>query len=348
MALEGFINQNSSKWMEETNQPFSDVVLSSRIRLARNIHGLPFPSVADSKSLKEVEKIIGKRMSGLEDFKFFSMNGLTHEDKLTLVEKHLISPQLINENKNSGVWLNKDESVSIMVNEEDHIRTQVVLPGLNLEEGYKIADEIDDQLEAHIDFAFSENIGYLTACPTNVGTGLRASVMVHLPALVLTKQINRILTAVSQLGLAVRGIYGEGSESLGNIMQISNQVTLGQSEAEIIDNLKRVTKQIIDHEYNSRKYLLEENQVNVKDKAYRAYGILSNAYSISSKEALELLSYLKLGVDLKFIEGIKPQFFKQLIVITRPGFLQKLYGHTLNTETRDIKRAEVIREILKK
>lgn len=348
MSLEGFIKQNSSKWMEEIDESFADVVLSSRIRLARNINDLPFPSIADLKQQKEVDKTVSEGLGKLGEYKYSLMSGLSHEDRLTLVEKHLISPQLINENKYSGVWLNKDESVSIMVNEEDHIRTQVVLPGLDLENGFKIADEIDNILEENIEFGFTEETGYLTACPTNVGTGLRASVMVHLPALVLTKQINRILTAVSQLGLAVRGIYGEGSESLGNILQISNQVTLGQSEWEIIDNLKRVTKQIIDHEYSSRKYLVEENQVHVKDKVYRAYGILSNAYTITSKEALELLSYLKLGVDLKLIDGIKPDFFKQLIVITRPGFLQKLYGHTLNTETRDMKRAEVIREILSK
>lgn len=348
MALDGFINKNSSKWMEEINQPFADVVLSSRIRLARNINELPFPSIADLKQQKEVERTVTKSLGANPEYKFSLVNGLANEDKLTLVEKHLISPQLINESTHSGVWLNKDESVSIMVNEEDHIRIQVVLPSLHLEEGYKLADDIDNFLEKDIEFAFEENRGYLTSCPTNVGTGLRASVMLHLPALVLTKQINRILTAVSQLGLAVRGIYGEGSESLGNILQISNQVTLGQSESEIIDNLKRVTKQIIDHEYGSRKYLVEENKISVKDKVYRAYGILSNAYTITSKEALELLSYLKLGVDLDLITAIDPKFFKQLIVITRPGYLQKLYGQTLNTETRDIKRAEVIREILGK
>ena len=348
MALDGFIEKNSSRWMEEIDSPFSDIVLSSRIRLARNINDLPFPSIADLKQQKEVESIVTKSMEADTGYKFSLVNGLANEDKLTLVEKHLISPQLINESKHSGVWLNKEESVSIMVNEEDHIRIQVVLPSLNLEEGFKTADEIDNLLEKDIDFAFEENRGYLTSCPTNVGTGLRASVMLHLPGLVLTKQINRILTAVSQLGLAVRGIYGEGSESLGNILQISNQVTLGQSESEIIDNLKRVTRQIIDHEYSSRKYLVEENNVNVKDKVYRAYGILSNAYTITSKEALELLSYLKLGVDLNLISSIDPKFFKQLIVITRPGYLQKLYGQTLNTETRDIKRAEVIREILGK
>ncbi len=281
-------------------------------------------------------------------YNYHLMADLNYEDRLTLVEKHLISPQLINENKHSGVWLNDNESTSIMINEEDHIRIQVVLPSLQLEEGFKRADEIDNFLESKLEYGFNEQKGFLTACPTNVGTGLRASIMLHLPALVYTKQINRILGAVSQLGLAVRGIYGEGSESLGNILQISNQVTLGQSETEIIDNLKRVTKQIIDHENNSRQYLIEENKINIKDKVCRAYGILANAYTITSKEALELLSYVKLGVDLKIIDNIKPEFFKQLIVITRPGFLQKLYGQQLNTEVRDIKRAEVIREILAK
>lgn len=348
MSLNNFVNQNASKWMGDGEGTFPDIVLSSRIRLARNIDTIPFPQLADIKQQKEVGKMVSEIIGIDGEYKFLLMSSLSYEDRLTLVEKHIISPQLINEHKHSGVWLNSEESVSIMINEEDHIRIQVVLPALNLEQGFQNADKIDNIIESKLEYGFDEQKGYLTACPTNLGTGLRASVMVHLPGLVLTKQINRILTAVSQLGLAVRGIYGEGSESLGNILQISNQVTLGQSETEIIDNLRRVTKQIIDHEQNSRKYLMEENKVALWDKVYRAYGILSNAYTITSKEALELLSHVKLGVDLKILEGINPQFFKELIVITRPGFLQKLYGQQLNSELRDIKRAEVIRELLPK
>ncbi|QNO14822.1 protein arginine kinase [Alkalicella caledoniensis] len=348
MSLDNFIKKHASNWMKEGKGEYSDIVISSRIRLARNIDNIPFPQLADQNQQKQVEKMVSETIDNKDHYRFLLMSSLSYEDRLTLVEKHLISPTLINESKYSGVWLNNEETVSIMINEEDHIRIQVVLPSLNLEEGLQVADEIDNLIESKLEYGFDEQKGYLTACPTNLGTGLRASVMVHLPALVLTKQINRVLTAVSQLGLAVRGIYGEGSESLGNILQISNQVTLGQSETEIIDNLRRVSKQIIDHELNSRKYLMEENKVALLDKVYRAYGILSNAYTITSKEALELLSYVKLGVDLELLDGINPHFFKELIVITRPGFLQKLYGQQLSSEVRDIKRAEVIREVLQK
>ncbi|WP_353893401.1 protein arginine kinase [Proteinivorax hydrogeniformans] len=347
MSLKGFIDKNLSRWIQEQEGKTSEVVLSSRIRLARNLNDIPFPFLADSTDQSKVVELVRDAMEGQKDFSYLSRKNLSLEDRQALMEKHLISMQLVNDNKDSGLWLNKDESASIMVNEEDHIRIQVLLPGFELEEARKKADELDDALEQKLNYGFNEEKGYLTSCPTNVGTGLRASVMVHLPGLVLTKQINKVLTAVSQLGLAVRGIYGEGSEAAGNILQISNQITLGQREEEIIDNIKRVTKQIIDHEHNARKWLLNEKKIEIKDKVHRAYGVLSNAYTISSKEALELLSQVKLGIDLQLLDKESSQIFKELIVLIRPGYLQKLYGQKLSEKQRDIKRAEVIRERLR-
>ncbi|WP_350343778.1 protein arginine kinase [Proteinivorax tanatarense] len=347
MSLMGFIDKNLSFWTQEKKGRENEVVLSSRIRLARNIDLIPFPFLADNNDQAKVVELVKGAMKNQKEFSYLSRNSLNLEDRQALMEKHLISMQLVKENKNSGLWINADESASIMVNEEDHIRIQVLLPGFNLENARGKANDLDDLLEQKLDYGFNEKKGYLTSCPTNVGTGLRASVMVHLPGLVITKQINKVLTAVSQLGLAVRGIYGEGSDAAGNILQISNQVTLGQKEEEIIDNIKRVTKQIIDHEHNARQWLLNEKKIEVKDKVHRAYGVLSNAYTISSKEALELLSQVKLGIDLQLLDKERAQIFKELIVLIRPGYLQKLYGQKLDEKQRDIKRAEVIRERLK-
>jgi protein arginine kinase len=263
-----------------------------------------------------------------------------------LVEKHLISPMLAEESRHGAVLLNKDESVSIMINEEDHIRIQVLFPGLQMKQAWELANEIDDWLESHLNFAFDEKCGYLTSCPTNVGTGIRASVMLHLPALAMTQQLNRLLPAITQVGLAVRGIYGEGSEALGQLYQVSNQVTLGLDENEILENLQGVVRQMIEHEHTARGRLQEVSLIQLEDRVHRSYGTLAHCRIIDSKEAMSLLSDVRLGIDLGFIRGVSASVMNELMVMIQPGFLQQYAGERLNAEQRDIRRARLIRERL--
>ncbi|RKN65233.1 protein arginine kinase [Paenibacillus ginsengarvi] len=330
------------------NSPESDVVISTRIRLARNLRSHPFPMLSTNTQSKEVMDRIVKVMQSdellqISGFDLFALDQLDELQKRVLVEKHLISPNLANESRNGAVLISQNEAVSIMVNEEDHLRIQCLSPGFQIRESWELADRIDDVFESQLDFAFDERRGFLTSCPTNVGTGIRASVMMHLPALVLTQQMNRILQAINQVGLAVRGIYGEGSEALGNIFQVSNQITLGQSEEEIIDNLHSVAKQIIEHERAARHKLLEESKMRVADRVQRSYGILSNAVIMDSKEAAQRLSDVRLGVDLGLLDVVSPHVLNELNVMTQPGFLQQYAGNKLSADDRDVRRAELIR-----
>nr|WP_275671752.1 protein arginine kinase [Paenibacillus ginsengarvi] len=339
--------QALSDWMKG-NSPESDVVISTRIRLARNLRSHPFPMLSTNTQSKEVMDRIVKVMQSdellqISGFDLFALDQLDELQKRVLVEKHLISPNLANESRNGAVLISQNEAVSIMVNEEDHLRIQCLSPGFQIRESWELADRIDDVFESQLDFAFDERRGFLTSCPTNVGTGIRASVMMHLPALVLTQQMNRILQAINQVGLAVRGIYGEGSEALGNIFQVSNQITLGQSEEEIIDNLHSVAKQIIEHERAARHKLLEESKMRVADRVQRSYGILSNAVIMDSKEAAQRLSDVRLGVDLGLLDVVSPHVLNELNVMTQPGFLQQYAGNKLSADDRDVRRAELIR-----
>lgn len=333
--------------------PDSDVVISSRVRLARNLRHQPFPLLATTVQANEVlEQLASVSESGVLDrfgpFTTIRLKELSELDRRVLVEKHLISPNLANESRAGAVVLSDNEAISIMINEEDHLRIQCLHPGFQIREAWELANEIDDSYESALEFAFDEHKGYLTTCPTNVGTGLRASVMMHLPALVLTQQINRILSAVSQVGLTVRGLYGEGSEALGNLFQISNQITLGQSEEEIIDNLYGVAKQIIEHEKAARRKLLNESYRRLEDRIKRSYGILRYASIIDSKEAAQRLSDVRLGADLDILPQVSPQIYNELLIMTQPGFLQHRYDEKLSPDDRDYKRAELIREQLNK
>ena len=243
--------------------------------------------------------------------------------------------------------ISSDETISIMVNEEDHLRLQVLKPGFSLSECWQIAEKMDSDLEKKLNFAFSGKLGYLTACPTNTGTGMRASVMLHLPALVLTKQINRVIQAIVKLGLTVRGLFGEGTEATGNFFQISNQVSLGRSETEIIDNIKRIINQVIEYEQNARQALLSKNRNKLEDQVWRSFGVLQNARIITSSESIELLSNLRLGFDLDIIKGLSREVINELFILTQPAHLQKFEDKNLNPNKRDIKRAQLIREKLK-
>ena len=348
MAPFQFTERAFSDWMRCDGDD-CEIVISSRIRIARNLKQYPFPLLSTQIQSEAVLKLIGKVIQN-EDLHVF---GTLHElnlshiepiDKKVLVEKHLISPHLANESTSGAVLLNEDESISIMINEEDHLRIQCLYPGFQVAEAWERATRMDDAFEAHVDYAFHEKRGYLTSCPTNVGTGLRASVMMHLPALVMTQQIGRILTAVSQVGLTVRGIYGEGSEAVGNLFQISNQITLGQTEQEIIDNLHSVVVQIIGHERSAREQLINDSIVRMKDRVMRSYGTLCHAVVIDSKEAAQRLSDVRLAIDLGFLARPSIHVINELSVMIQPGFLQKKYGDRMDLNDRDLYRAQLIRE----
>ncbi len=281
------------------------------------------------------------------DLELLTMEKLSTLQKRVLVEKHLISPYLSDASSYGAVLLSDTEDISIMINEEDHIRIQCLSPGLQLKETLKKASEIDDVIEAKLKYAFDEQRGYLTSCPTNVGTGLRASVMIHLPGLVLTQQMNRIIPAINQLGFVVRGIYGEGSEALGNIFQISNQLTLGKSEEDIVEDLLSIVHQIINHEESARESLSNMSSIHLEDKVFRSYGVLTNSRIIESKEAAQCLSDVRLGIDMGYIQNVSRCILNELMILTQPGFLQQYAGGTLRPEERDIRRAALIRERLK-
>lgn len=350
MTKRKFVKQALSQWMNGEGAD-SDVVISSRVRIARNIRSLPFPMMADpAQSLSVMEQLLGVaesgRLNGLGKIELIRLSDLTELEKLVLVEKHLISPNLANESRNGALILSPNEDISIMVNEEDHLRIQCLCSGFQVREAWDWANKIDDIFEEQLDYAFDEKHGYLTSCPTNVGTGIRVSVMMHLPALVMTGQINRILSAVAQVGLAVRGLYGEGSEATGNLFQISNQITLGQSEQEIIENLYQVARQMIEHEKSARSKLLTESRPRVEDRVRRSFGILTQAIIMDSKESSQRLSDIRLGVHLGLLPGLNDQIMNELLVSTQPGFLQQTFGEALSPEQRDMTRAELIRSRL--
>lgn len=335
------------RWIVEEGY-YSDVVVSSRIRLARNLLDLPFPHLMKQDDIDAQFNMIVKTIEAIEPkLDFWFLKDLRSLERQILVEKHLISPEHANSGK-GGVLFNEDRSISIMVMEEDHLRIQAILPGLDLLEAFKIADEIDDLMEEKLDIAFNEKYGFLTSCPTNVGTGLRASAMLHLPGLVLTKQASRILSALTQVGVVVRGIYGEGTEAVGNLFQISNQITIGRSEDEIINNLYSIILKIIDQEKAARELLTREIEPILLDRVYRAYGILTNARVITSEEALSLLSDMKLGIDLKILEGIDPTIFPKAMISIQPAYLQYSMGKEMSPMERDINRSQIIRNLLSK
>lgn len=351
MSLEKFISQAVSSWMSDDG-PDSDIVLSSRIRFARNLDEYNFPTQFTSGEAEAVVGTIMERANSTPTADFgqlemIKMDEIPPLQKRVLVEKHLISPNLAENSVHGAVLLSENEEVSIMINEEDHIRIQCLFPGFQLGEALQAANETDDWLEEYVNYAFDEKFGYLTSCPTNVGTGLRASVMMHLPGLVLTQQINRIVPAISQLGLVVRGIYGEGSEALGNIFQISNQITLGKSEEDIVDDLKSVVSQIISQERSAREALAKTSNIQLEDRVFRSYGTLANSRIIETKEAARCLSDLRLGIDMGFIKNISKSILNELMILTQPGFLQQYAGGPLRPNERDIRRAALIRERLK-
>ena len=324
-------------------------VVTSRIRLARNIKKFPFPMMLSEEEGNEIIEEVVKVINNDKQFKdCFEVNILKEIDMLMqqeMMENHLISKNLLNGYEKGAVLLSKDKKISIMINEEDHIRIQCMEKGLGFNEAYEHADRIDDILENSLEYAFNEKMGFLTSCVTNVGTGLRASAMMHLPALKVMGELKKIIQTLSKIGLTVRGAYGEGSEALGDMFQISNQVTLGVSEKEIIEAVKNIILQLIEKEEKGRKFLIDNDRLLIEDKIYRSYGILKNAKLLNYEESMMLLSDVILGVDLGIIEG-NNSILHHIMNSIQPASLQLIYKEKLSERERDIKRAEYIGKLL--
>jgi len=330
--------------------PRDEIVMSSRVRLARNIRDAVFPGWAKKPERIRVLELIRPAVEGLPEMVGAfseSMDNLSPLDKQILVERHLISREHAAKSAGSGLVLNHDESFSVMINEEDHLRMQALRPGLQLKQAWLAIDQVDSALEKQLSYAFNSALGYLTACPTNLGTGIRVSAMLHLPGLVLAEQINPVIQSVNKLGLAVRGLYGEGTEALGNVFQVSNQMTLGESETTIVERLDKVVSQIIEHEENARAVLLEKKPKMVYNHIGRSYGILANAHSVSSKETMNLLSLMRLGIDLGLFPGTERSLTDELFILIQPAHLQRQRAEKLSGEERDLIRADMLRDRLK-
>jgi protein arginine kinase len=330
--------------------PKNDILISSRVRLARNLLAFPFMSKATETQREEIQTTLRNRLEKLKEAPghlYVEMSDTQDIDRQMLMERHLISRQLAAPDGSKGVFITEGEDISVMVNEEDHLRIQAIAPGLQIQECWQKAGMVDDELEAGLDFAFSDKLGYLTACPTNLGTGLRVSVMVHLPALQLTGKIDQIKQAAKDMRLAVRGLYGEGTEALGDFYQISNQTTLGRSEQEIIREFNdQVVPRILQAESAARELLVEENPLLIDDRIGRALGVLSHARLLTAEEALYHLSYLRLGVTLGRISGLELGAINNLFLLAQTAHLQKIRGGELDEATRKAVRAEFIRQKL--
>lgn len=337
-----------SKWYESTLTD-SSVVISSRVRLARNIKKYPFSiKLTDSQAEEAVTEIKEALLQNSDDFaklSFVEVDKLNLNEKMSMMEKHIISPELVQKNQFCGVLLSDDYEASIMINEEDHIRIQTIFPGEDIEKAFEYADKIDNAIEENLEYAFDENYGYLTSCPTNVGTGMRASYMMHLPALERSGQLRNVIAAIIKFGITVRGIYGEGSEAMGSIYQVSNQITLGQSEKEILKNLINVSNQVIEQEVRMREKILNDMKNDFIDKVYRSYGILTNARKISSNEAMEYLSIMREGYLTEILDVPKPKCnIYSIMMNIQPGTIQSKMGNKIDTdENRDMLRAEYLR-----
>ncbi len=344
------LTQHSGEWLRGTGAE-SDIVISSRIRLARNLSSFPFTNRASAHQRAEIEAMLRERLAKLEyspRLAYLNVPSLSTLDRQLLVERQLISRELANTDGPRGVAVAPQENISIMINEEDHLRLQVMRSGFSLDEAWQDIDRLDDLMEGIVTYAFSEEFGYLTACPTNVGTGMRASVMLHLPALVLTKQIEKVFRALQKINLAVRGLYGEGSRASGDFYQISNQVTLGKSEVVILTEIREVIPQIISYERQARSTLTRESRQALHDRVARAFGTLRSATMMTSEETMDLLSSVRLGVNLGLLEEkITIPTVNELFLQTQPAHLQKLMGTPLDGEERNSARARFLRTRLR-
>ncbi|MCX7422404.1 MAG: protein arginine kinase [Planctomycetia bacterium] len=340
--------QHCGEWLRGTG-PDSDIVMSSRIRLARNLSEFPFPNRADDAAKLEIETLLSERMMALsqrQKLNYIRVSDLNALDRQFLVERQLISRELSESAGPRGVGISDAEDISVMINEEDHVRMQVIHSGFALDDCWAEINRVDDLLEQEISFAFDERLGYLTACPTNVGTGIRVSVMLHLPGLVLTKDIQKVFQALQKLRLAVRGLYGEGSQAMGDFYQISNQVTLGRSEEDLIKTIKEVIPSILKYERRARESLLRESREGLHDQIARAFGILSSAQTITTEETLHLLSSVRMGINLGLLDELQIPAINELLILTQPAHLQKVRKKPLESADRNIARASLLRQRL--
>ncbi len=349
-GIDQFLNR-IPEWYHSEG-PDSDIVISSRIRIARNLKNYVYttrlPEAEQDQILDKVEASIAQAPT-VSNAHYFRYKDLSELDRQFLIERHLVSIEHAGEKGRKAVAINSSEKISIMVLEEDHLRIQAFESGFNLAKAWEVIDQLDDELEADLDYAFDPRLGYLTACPTNVGTGLRASCMVHIPAMVLTKQIHKVIQALTKLNLATRGLYGEGTQAIGDYFQFSNQMTLGQNESEIIQNLESVIRQVISHEREARQHMMEKKKGKFEDQIWRALGILKASRIISSTEATQYLSMVQLGVNVGLLPSqLGREDLNMLFGLIQPAHLQKMAGTTLNASERDSRRAEIIRERLAK
>lgn len=344
------LTRSRGEWLRGSG-PEADIVISSRIRLARNLADFPFVSRASDQDLAQIEQWLRESVTpleGPEDLLYLDLQDLSEIDRQFLVERHLISREHAERHGARAVAIDAHEKFSLMINEEDHLRIQVMQSGLDLQAAWDRVNAIDDRVERKVTYAFHERLGYLTACPTNVGTGMRVSVMLHLPALVITRQIDKVFRSLQKISLAVRGLYGEGSQAMGDFYQISNQVTLGRSEQELLKQVADVVPKIVGYERQARDFLIRESHENLHDRVSRAYGILRTAQTISSEETMHLLSSVRMGVNLGLIEDLKIPMVNELFIHTQPAHLQKLSGAELETADRNIERARYLRRHLNK
>jgi len=344
------LHDRCGEWLRG-NGPQSDIVMSSRIRLARNLADFPFICRCNDIDRANIESTVRERLTDTPAFdglNFFNVANLNTLDRQLLVERQLISRELSNSEGARAVAIDSMEQLSLMVNEEDHLRIQVMKSGLDLDGAWEQINQVDDDIESSLTYAYHPKLGYLTACPTNVGTGIRVSVLVHLPALVITHQIEKVFRSLQKINLVVRGLYGEGTQAMGDFYQISNQITLGKDEPAIIDQVSDVIPFVIDYERKARQFLLDEKQNDLFDRVSRAYGTLQTAQQISSEETMYLLSRVRMGVNLGLIDDLEIPAINQLFLRTQPAHLQKIRDTTMDTDSRNVQRAIYLREQLKR
>lgn len=343
------LTRQTGEWLRGDG-PYADIVISSRIRLARNIAGFPFLTKASDEDRKQVFRLLSDCISDIDlgdNALFVDIDEVQELDRQVLVERHLISRQHAESEGTRGVAVSGGEQRALMINEEDHLRVQVLRSGLQLTTLYEEVNQLDDAVERHVEYAFDKRLGYLTACPTNVGTGIRVSVMLHLPALKMTNQMEQMFRAVKDMKLAIRGLHGEGTDAIGDFFQVSNQITLGRAEDEIVDEFgTRIIPRLVEYETAARNALLKERANLLDDKIWRAYGTLENARALSSDETLFLLSHLRMGVNMGRCPKIDLATVNEMFIHAQPAHLQKLSGRSLGGEERSIARAEYLRDTL--
>jgi len=346
--VNGFQKNNQYKWLDGSGE-LPNIVVSSRVRLARNLSNCKFVRCLSYEKLRE---IISKVLGVIKDNDFFinyhriDLSSVEELEREVLRENHIISYEFLKNYENRLVVISEDSCISIMINEEDHIRLQCLNSGLQLNDAWDRANELDTVLDEELDYAFSPELGFLTACPTNTGTGMRASVMLHLPGLALSGDINNVLNSLSPHSLAIRGYYGEGTDFIGDLYQISNGITLGKKEEEFVETIDKITREIVQYEYDARENIFSKNRNMVEDKIYRAYGILLNNRSIDSIESVKMISLIRLGIYYKLFKGISYSEINALFVKTQPAHLQKIEGKLLNPQERDVIRSKYIRQWL--